>query len=374
MINSLGFIGHPIDFEHLYKMMGPISPLVRKIPQFRVKEFLKHMAPFKISSVRNIRSSKDVLIDCHTIICPLLPEDMVGMDEEFVLKKITQAIRKAERLGAKIVTLGGFTSVIGNEGEDVSKRVNIAVTSGNTYTAALAVDGIVKAAYHMDLNLSDSTLAVIGATGDIGSICTKILAKRVKKVSIVARNEARLADFSNSLKQESGAEISIYKYTKDAIKDADIVLTVTSAISAIIKSEDLKPGSIVCDVAIPANIAKEVAKARDDVFVFEGGLAKLPYQSEIKDRTFNDLMPTGSIYGCLAEGVVLAFDGKFENYSIGRGRITEARVSEISRIAKKHGLQLADFFCGYRFYSDEDIEMIKRNAKRNILSGKFAKR
>jgi len=169
-------------------------------------------------------------------------------------------------------------------------------------------------------------------------------------------------------------EIKYYKSCKEAVKEADIILTVTSAVSAIIEPMSLKPGAIVCDVAIPANIAKEIALIRNDILVFEGGLAKLPYQSEIEDRVLNDLMPSGSIYGCLAEGVALTFEGKFENYSIGRGNITEAKITEISKIAKKHGLQLAPFFCGYRFYSDEDIENIKKNAKRNRLNGVIVKR
>lgn len=374
MINSLGFIGHPIDLEHLYKMLGPFGLLARKIPAFRLKEFLKKVPPYRINTVRNIRSSKGALIDCYTIICPLLPEDMVGLDEEFVLNRIIQAIRKAERLGAKIVTLGGFASVIGNEGGIVSKRVNTAVTSGNTYTASLAIEGIIKATYYMDLSLANSTLAVIGATGDIGSICTKILSKKVKKLNLAARNEARLVAFAEQIKNENGVEVEVFQYYKDAVREADIILTVTSAISAIIEPENLKPGSIVCDVAIPANIAKEVVSMRDDIFVFEGGLAKLPYQNEIKNRIFNELLPAGSIYGCLAEGIVLTFEGKFENYSIGRGNITEEKVNEISKIAKKHDLQLSEFFCGYKFYSDDEIETIKRNAKRNILNGWIAKR
>jgi len=374
MINKFGFIGHAIDLENLYKLLGPWSIIARRIPKFRLRELLKNIPPYRLVTVKNIRSSKDILIDCHAIVCPFLPEDMVRLDEEFVLNKIVHAVRLAEKLGSKIASLGGFASVIGNEGEIVSKRVNIAVTSGNTYTAALAIEGISKAAYYMDIDFSESTLAVIGATGDIGSICTKILSKKVKKINLAARNEARLVAFAKDLKRKSNGEVEVFQYYKDAMRDADIILSVTSAISAFIEPENLKPGSIVCDVAIPANIAKEVVNIRDDIFVFEGGLAKLPYQSEIKDRIFNELMPSGSIYGCLAEGVVLTFEGKFENYSLGRGNITEYKVSEISKIAKKHGLQLADFFCGYRFYSEEDIETIKRNAKRNILNGAFTKR
>ena len=373
MISGLGFIGHPIDMEHLYRMMGSLSFVARKIPQFTFKELLKNIPAYRLSTVKNIRSSRDVLIDCHTIICPLLPEDMVALDEKFVVGRISQAVRKAERLGAKIATLGGFTSVIGNEGYEVSKCVNIPVTSGNSYTAGLAIEGIIRAAYYMDITLSGATLAVIGATGDIGSICTKILAKKVKRLNLAARNEPKLAHFTDEIKTIN-SNIKLHMHAKDAVKDADIILTVTSAISNVIDPENLKPGSIVCDVAIPANIAKEIVRARNDVFVFEGGLAKLPFQNEIKDRRFNELMPAGSIYGCLAEGVALAFEGRFENYSIGRGNITEEKVNEIMGIAKKHGMKLSDFFCGFRFYSDEDIASIKRNAKLNILNERFTKK
>ncbi|MDD5495522.1 MAG: shikimate dehydrogenase [Candidatus Omnitrophica bacterium] len=374
MINKVGFIGHPIDLEHLYKMLGPWAFFARKIAPYQLNAMLKNIPPYRLVSVKNIRSAKNALIDCHTIICPLMPTAMVSLDEEFVLKKITQAVKVAERLGAKIVTLGGFTSVVGNEGETVSKRVGVPITSGNTYTAALAIEGILKAAYYMEIDLARATLAVIGATGDIGSICTKVLSKKMQKLNIVARNEERMNVLMREVQHDGRVQVETFKYYKDAVKNADIILAVTSAVSTIIEPENLKPGSIVCDVAIPANIAKEVVNVRNDVFVFEGGLAKLPYQHEIKDRVFNELMPSGSIYGCLAEGMVLAFDGKFENYSIGRGNITEEKINEISKIARKHGLHLADFFCGYRFYSEDDMESIKRNAKRNILSGKFVKR
>ena len=350
-------------------MLGAFNFITNKIPKFMLKELFRKIPPYKINTIKNMRSFKSVLIDCHTIICPLLPEDMILMDEEVVLKKIIASIKCSERLGVKIATLGGFTSVVGNEGEAVSRRAGIAVTSGNTYTAALAIEGIIKAAYCMDLDLSSATLAVIGATGDIGSICTKILSRKVKKLNLIARDEARLAVFADTIRCDSNIEVCFCKLNRDAIKDADIVLTVTSAISAIIDPQSLKSGAIVCDVAIPANIARAVAGARDDVFVFEGGLAKLPYQNEIKDRVFNNLMPSGSVYGCLAEGAVLTFEGKFENYSIGRGNITESKVKEVAGIAKKHGFQLADFFSGHRFYSEEDILTIRRNAKRNSLDG-----
>ena len=41
------------------------------------------------------------------------------------------------------------------DGEVVSREVDIAVTSGNTYTACLSIEGIEKAAHKMDLDLNN---------------------------------------------------------------------------------------------------------------------------------------------------------------------------------------------------------------------------
>jgi predicted amino acid dehydrogenase len=45
--------------------------------------------------------------------------------------------------------------------------------------------------------------------------------------------------------------------------------------------------------------------------------------------------------GCLLEGVALALEGRFDSFSEGRGRITEAKLEEIWSIASRHGITLA---------------------------------
>lgn len=364
-MNKFAFIGHPIDLQHLYNILGFWGNLVKILPRNFVKDMLIKLPPYKYNYVENIRSIVGALTSGYVIMCLILPEQVAFMGEDFAIKKTIQAIKYGEKLGANLAALGGFTSVIGNEGEIVSKSVNIAVTSGNTYTAVLALEGIYKSSQLMGLNLGDTTTAIVGATGDIGSICTKILSKKVKVLNIAARNEKRLNEFAAAIRQYGKSEIRIFRYTKDAVRDADIVLTVTSAVTTLIEPQYLKSGAIVCDVAIPANIAKEVIKVRDDVFVFEGGLAKLSFPEEIRNNAWKRALPHNSIYGCLAEGLLLCLDNRIESYSIGRGNITEEKINEMTNIACKHGFSLSDFFCGYKFYSDEDIENIRKNARKN---------
>lgn len=361
-MNKFGFIGHPVDLSHLYSLLGKWGALVKRMPRETLYNVLLKVPPYKYCNIDNIRSLTGARASGYGIVSPILPHQIAFITEEMAITKVIQAVRLAERLGTKLAVLGGFTSIVGDEGREVSKRVPIAVTSGNTYTSCLAIEGIERAARIMDLDLSQATLAIIGATGDIGSICTKVFSKKVKKVNIAARNIKRLNEFSDFIRSFESASVEVYKRTTDAIRGADVVLTATSALSVIINAEDLKPGAIVCDVAIPANIAKEIVKMRDDVLVFEGGLARPPYIEDIRNDSFKRASPPGSIYGCLAEGILLTLEERFENYSLGRHNITEKKIDEISTIAKKHGFGIANFFCGYKVFTDDDIKRIKENA------------
>ena len=299
------------------------------------------------------------------IILPLLPEQFVSIGEEVAIQKILKAVRLAERLGARLVALGGFTSIIGNEGEVISKLVNIPVISGNAFPAYLSIEGIEKACKKMHIKMSDSCAAVIGATGDIGSICTKILSKKVKKLYLVARNEIRVRRFFDEIRVRAKAEIVIPADIDEAIINSDIILTATTAIASIIDPLKLKPGSIVCDVAVPANIVKDVVNLRKDVLVFEGGLTKVPNIEKIRDPKFHKAMLSNNcIFGCLAEAILLTMEDRFESFSIGRGNITEEKINEIGVIARKHGFEVSNFFCVYKLFSDEDIDQIRKNANR----------
>lgn len=363
-MNKFAFIGHPVDLDHLYNLLGFWGNFAKRIPRTLLYKMLLVTPPYKYCYFKKINSIAGVTASGWTIICPLLPQQVAFLKEEVVINKVIQAVKLAEKLGAKMAILGGFTSIVGNEGEVVSKQVNIAVTSGNTYTACLAIEGIEKAAREMNVDLKESTMAIIGATGDIGSICTKIFSTKVRKINIAARNEKRLNEFADFIQKNGNCTVEVYKYTRDAVREADIILTVTSAISVLIKSEDLKPGAIVCDVAVPPNIAKEVVNTRNDILVFEGGLSKPPFPKDIKHRKIKRAMPSESIFGCLSEGMLLALEGLFENYSLGRGNITEEKIKEMFEIEKKHGFSTADFFCGYKLYTRKDINRIKENALR----------
>lgn len=95
---------------------------------------------------------------------------------------------------------------------------------------------------------------------------------------------------------------------------------------------------MICDVARPPDIAEAEAALRPDVLVIESGEVLIPGKI---DFGYDIGLPPGVAYACLAETALLAMEGRFEDYTLGR-EITMERVKEIYRLFKKHRFQIAE--------------------------------
>jgi hypothetical protein len=63
-------------------------------------------------------------------------------------------------------------------------------------------------------------------------------------------------------------------------------------------------------------------------------------------------------YACLAETIVLALEGRFESFTVGR-EIEWEKVREIYRLGLKHGMKLAAISGVNGVFSDEDIARVR---------------
>ena len=190
------------------------------------------------------------------VACPLTARQMLELPEPYVLKKIIQAAKKAEELGAKIVGLGAFTSVVADAGISVDKAVGIPVTTGNSYTVATALLGIEHAAQLLGKDLAGAKVTVLGASGSIGKACARIMARRGHDITLVARRRGPLEEAADIIRSEAGVTPRIETDIETALQDADVVIAVTSAVDAVVDGRWLKSGAIVCDVARPRNVAR----------------------------------------------------------------------------------------------------------------------
>ena len=138
-----------------------------------------------------------------------------------------------------------------------------------------------------------------------------------------------------------------------------MVIAVTSAVDFIIDPADLKSGAVVCDVARPRNVSRNVSALRNDVLVIEGGVIRVPGNA---DFHFNFGFPPHTCFACMAETMILALEGRYENFTLGRN-LDPVQIDTISELAKKHGFALAGFRNFEHAVTPEMIEKIKRNAK-----------
>lgn len=355
-MDRFAFMFHPED---------PKGDVARKFPLLgrylsvnAINYLCQFFPPLNISRIVGVRSAatgKEV--EGQFVACPLTPASMMNLPLNKVYRKIIQTGRLAERLGAQIVGLGAFTKVVGDAGVTVARNLNIAVTTGNSYTVALAVQGVLEAARRMEIPVASASAAVIGATGAIGAVCSQILARSVARILLVGRRAERLAQVRQWVEAIGGARVSV-SMDIQAIQQADLVVTVTSDIEAIVDAHHLKTGAVVCDVARPRDVSRQVVEERDDVLVIEGGLVTMP--GEV-DFGFDYGLQSHLTFGCMAETMILALEGRFENYTLGRD-LTMEQVEEIAELGHQHGFRLAGFRSFDRVVSDEEIEIIKRKA------------
>jgi predicted amino acid dehydrogenase len=252
--------------------------------------------------------------------------------------------------------LGAFTAVVGDAGHTVSQALMIPVTTGSSYTVVVAVEASLEAALQMGLEATQSVVAVVGAYGSTGRACAHLLASTAKELMLVGRVPERLQDVKRQV--DALGAWSVATTNLQDIREADIVLATTSSTDPIIHPDLLKPGAIVCDVARPRNVSRRVVSERDDVLVIEGGVVEVP--GEV-DFGFDFGFPPGQAYACMAETMLLAMEGRYECYSIGRD-ISLDRVQEIGRLARKHGFRLAGFRSFERVLEDSEIRVIRENA------------
>ncbi len=82
-------------------------------------------------------------------------------------------------------------------------------------------------------------------------------------------------------------------------------------------------------------------------------------------------LPNNVIYACLAETIVLALEGRFEVFTIGRDTEWE-KVKEIYKLGLKHGMKLAAISGVKGVYTDKDIAKVVALAKKARLTWKGA--
>jgi acetylornithine/succinyldiaminopimelate/putrescine aminotransferase/predicted amino acid dehydrogenase len=354
----------------------------------RFRKWTKGIGPGFVHHIEGVESKTGRVSDGWLMFLPMIPRDMVQIGRKEILRMLEQAKHMAARRGSSIVGLGGFTSII-SQGGDALTGKGVSITSGNTLTSIMAVAGIEDIVKRVGIDLSQASVAVVGATGAIGRLVSLLIADRVGSLTLVGNasntdaldrcqaiadeiyasllddessrtkgstRDKHCGELANNLRQDVATAMSdtgngsvaaairrIYKglpiqcttNLDIALGNVDIVIAATNSDTAIIQAHHLRDWSIVCDVARPANVSHDAGRS-SKALVFDGGLVELPDPVEFGVMG----LPPGVCWGCLGETILLALESAEGDHSIGQV-LTQEEASFIAGLAEKHGFKAA---------------------------------
>jgi predicted amino acid dehydrogenase len=363
-VNRFAFVIHPLSREYL-KASRPIELASRVAPSVVLpilERLIAYWPPFVYSRVTGIRSPAGVEAEGWLITVGGTPKELLAHSPEFTYRRLLEAASIAERLGAQIMGLGAFTKVVGDAGVTVARRASIPITTGNSYSASGALWAAADAVKRMGLLSRDARgkvagkAMVVGATGAIGSACARLLAMSFEEVHLVSPEISKLLALRETIVQDTpDAILHLSSRADESLREMDLIVTATSgAGKRILDIMKVKPGCVITDVARPLDLPRSEVAKRPDVLVIESGEIQLPGDVEMRDIG----LPKGVVYACLAETIVLALEGRFESYTVGRN-IQWEKVKEIYKLGLKHGMRLAAISGVDGPYSDEDIRRVR---------------
>ncbi|MBT9313419.1 long-chain acyl-[acyl-carrier-protein] reductase [Leptothoe kymatousa] len=333
-----GLIGHLTNLEHAQSVAQALG-----YPEYADQglDFWCSAPPQIVDNIK-VTSATGQVIEGRYVESCFLPEMLASRRIKAATRKILNAMAHAQKHGINITALGGFSSIIfENFKLDQIKRVrNLELdfsrfTTGNTHTAYVICRQVEQAAPNYGIDLSQATVAVCGATGDIGSAVCRWLGHHtgVKELLLVARNRERL----DNLQTEIG--MGKVMGLEDALPMADVVVWVASMPKGInIDQNTLKQPCLMVDGGYPKNLDSKFAYP--GIHVLKGGIVE--HSLDIDWRIMNIVamdVPARQLFACFAESMLLEFEKWHTNFSWGRNQITLEKMEQIGAASVKHGFR-----------------------------------
>ncbi len=321
-----GFLVHPLHPKETARKY----PWTVHLPDFVIEGFLRQLSPKLMGRTSVIQGAGGAETSGVFVGIPLTPAMFRKASQKWVEDTLVNAVEIAREEGCEVVGLGAFSAVWKDGGETLARRTGMAITTGNSYTVAAALEGAITSAQRVGIEPGSATLAVLGGGGSIGRACAIALAPQFRRTIVIGRDPER----TRAAADAAGADPS---FDAADVAQADVVVAVTSAEAPIIHPEMMRPGSVIVDVSRPRNVSPLLAEQRPDVLVIEGGVIEVPNRA---DFGLEFGFPPGTAYACMAETMLLALEGRAESYTLGKS-VSPEQISETSAWAAKHGFRLA---------------------------------
>ena len=259
----------------------------------------------------------------------------------WLLKQIEEAAILAKQQGCQVLGLGGYTSILTRNGRRL-KTPDLALTTGNALTVGMGMLSLQKAAKQLEIEPSASTLAIIGATGNIAATYALMMAPQVKKLLLIVRRPAseKLNQLLEKIKTVApSTQVTVSDHLED-LRDCSLIVSASNAAEPLIYPPHLSSNPVViCDISLPSDVAPEISQQRSDVLVIQGGVVRLPHNPDF--RISGIPLPLGHAFACMSETLLMGLEGIKSHGSYGA--ISTDQVFQSLAIAEKHGFTLGSF-------------------------------
>lgn len=333
-----GLIGHLTSLEHAQNVAKQLG-----YPEYHEQglDFWCSAPPQIVDDIKVTSLTGETITGKYVESC-FLPEMLTQRRIKAAVRKVLNAMAHAQKAEIDITALGGFSSIVfENFNLENNRQVrNVELdfrrfTTGNTHTAYIICQQVELAAQQLGMDLAQSTIAVCGATGDIGSGVCRWLNENtsVEELLLVARTQERL----EALQLELGRGKILPM--EDALSQADIIVWVASLPKGIAISPDqIKKPCLIIDGGYPKNFDSQLQ--HPDIWILKGGIVEhsLDIEWTIMEMVNMDA-PNRQLFACFAESMLLEFEKWYTNFSWGRNQITVPKMKQIGEVSHKHGFQ-----------------------------------
>jgi|SRR5579863_338982 len=357
---SYAFLIHPRDLFDIRRRF----PMARHLPSNWVDWISAHLWPVMISRITGLRSISTGQEKIGYVVAHALTPKQMHFDKRLAKQRIFQTVKLAQKLGCKIIGLGALSASMSKGGEYLVDKVDMGVTTGYAYTAAIILQMLEETAGTLDVSLNQLTVAVVGAAGYMGFPCSRILAreKMVGKLLLIDRpmKQLLLEQLQRQCSKHVTTEISSQL---KSLQQADFVVVVTNSVEILIRSEHLKPGAVIFDDSQPRNTSEELVWQRPDVLILDV-MAAAP---GINAHFSFDFPNTDDVFTCLGETLILAAHEWSGHFAIGH--FDQKLVHQISEWGKEIGFRTADLRSFNKLVTKEKIDHIKSFYRHNRGAG-----
>jgi predicted amino acid dehydrogenase len=260
-------------------------------------------------------------------------------DRKKIIGKIQKAVDQSVEEGAKVVSLGGYTSILTNNGLSIAAPDDVQIITGNTLTVASGLRRVFDALKENKCFHRKNVIAIVGVPGNIATVmCEQMIRQNelFSELILVGRTMKKLERYLELLRDEIDLKSHVPVRVETDLKclaRCDVIINSTNTNDPIIFPHHIKKGSrvLIADNSIPAGVSEEVMQLGNVISLPFASYLKLPYDP---DYVISSHTPRGTVFCCAAEGILCGLE-KIELPL--KGKITTESVDYLTSLAEKHG-------------------------------------